>query len=272
MDSDPVFRVTPGAAASPVILHVPHASRRVSAEARGRLLLDDDALLAELDLMTDAFTDQIAAAAARAAVVALPWVFTNLFSRLVVDPERFPDEREEMRAVGMGAVYTRTSHGEPLRRPDPAHEAALLDRHYHPYARAMAGLVDERLAATGRAVVVDVHSYPRRALPYELHGSGPRPEVCLGTDAFHTPAALLSAARAAFAPVGMVDVNTPFAGCYVPLRHHGTQPAVAALMVELRRDVYLEEPGGSARVVRALAALVDAASAPPAPATRMRRR
>ena len=92
-----------------------------------------------------------------------------------------------MRRIGMGAVYTRTSHGRPLRHDDPEHTEELLATHYRPYAAAVADLVDERLAATGHAVILDVHSYPAEALPYELHGGGPRPVVCLGTDPAHTP-------------------------------------------------------------------------------------
>jgi N-formylglutamate amidohydrolase len=261
---DSVYRITPGAPQSPVILHVPHASRHLTAPARRNILLDDDALSVELDHMTDAHTDLIASRAAKA-VAPAPWMFTNLASRLVVDPERLPDEREEMVEVGMGAVYTRTSHGKQLREPDPAHAEELIATHFRPYAAAMTGLVDDRLAATGQAVIIDVHSYPSVALPYELHGDGPRPEVCLGTDPAHTPDWLLDAATRAFSPEASVALNTPFAGCYVPLKHYEQQLAVAALMVEIRRDTYLAEPGGAPhegidRIVDALARLVAAAA------------
>jgi N-formylglutamate deformylase len=263
---EPVFEVQPGAPGSPVILHVPHSSRRIPPHVRERILLDDRALAAELELLTDQHTDRLAARAAT--VVAhssdgpRPWLFRNRFSRLVVDPERFPDEREEMATVGMGAVYTRTAHGGRLREDDPAHAADLLASYYRPYAAGMTALVDERLAATGRAVVLDVHSYPELALPYELHGTAPRPEVCLGTDAAHTPADLIDAARVAFAACGSVGLDTPFAGCYVPLKHYGGNAAVTAVMIELRRDVY-RSGSGFAAVVRALAALVEAADAMP---------
>ncbi|MFC7244324.1 N-formylglutamate amidohydrolase [Catellatospora aurea] len=259
--SVPVFQVGQGDASSPVILHVPHASRQISGPARASIALDDTALLTELDRMTDAHTDVIAARAAEAARVR-PWMFVNEWSRLVVDPERFPDEREEMAAVGMGAVYTHTSHGQRLRPDDPAFAQRLLDAHFHPYAQGMTDLVDERLAATGRAIVVDVHSYPALALPYELHGDGPRPQICLGTDLAHTPPWLRDAAAEAFAGYE-VGFDTPFAGCYVPLKHYGIDDRVSALMVEIRRDTYQSEPGGDPqpgldRLAASLATLVDA--------------
>ncbi|MFI9168984.1 N-formylglutamate amidohydrolase [Streptomyces lincolnensis] len=254
----PSFELLPGADDSPVILHVPHSSREVPPEVRAGIVLDDGALERELDHIVDAHTAEIAGGAAASAGIA-PWRFVNRLSRLVVDPERFPDEREEMLAVGMGAVYTRTTHREALR---PAGFAAgpLIERYFRPYAQAMTEAVAGRLAATGRAVIIDVHSYPTRALPYELHGDGPRPPVCLGTDAFHTPPRLLAAAREAFGDVG---VDSPFSGTYVPLEFYGRDPRVSALMVEIRRDTYMAEPGGPAgpglgRLTRALAALVDA--------------
>ncbi|MEV0809330.1 N-formylglutamate amidohydrolase [Micromonospora sp. NPDC050200] len=265
MSDDGVYRVLAGAASSAVVLHVPHGSRALTAAARRSIVLDDDALAAELDQMTDAHTGLLAARAADAAC-RTPWVLENRYSRLVVDPERFPDEREEMGAVGMAAVYTRTAHGQRLRHDDRARDEALLAQHYRPYAAAMADLVDARLVATGRAVIIDLHSYPSRPLPYELHGDGPRPAICLGTDSFHTPPELVNAARDAFAGFGDIDLDTPFAGCYVPLKHYRQQPAVTALMVEIRRDTYMIEPGGPPtdgidRLATALATLVQAVSA-----------
>ncbi|MEO3924273.1 N-formylglutamate amidohydrolase [Micromonosporaceae bacterium B7E4] len=258
------FRVVPGAADSDVVLHVPHAGRLVPPDVRAGLLLDDAALTTELARMTDAHTDLIATRAATS-TRRTPWTFVNLLSRLVVDPERFPDERESMRAVGMAAVYTRTSDGFPLRADDPVAEEELLDRWYRPYARAITDLVEARLAVRGRVTVLDVHSYPSRRLPYEIGGTE-RPAICLGTDPGHTPDWLLAAGRAAFAGCGGTGVDTPFAGCYVPLRHYGRDRRVTALMVEIRRDGYLVEPGGPptgglATVAGALAALVDAVDA-----------
>ncbi|MER6690297.1 N-formylglutamate amidohydrolase [Streptomyces minutiscleroticus] len=258
------YALRAGAGDSPVILHVPHSSRSIPVDVRAGIELDDDELERELDHITDAHTEEIAARAGEAAS-RTPWRFVNRLSRLVVDPERFPDEREEMRAVGMGAVYTRTTHGGVLRR-DGFDDRPLLETCFHPYARAMTDAVADRLAATGRAVVIDVHSYPTARLPYELHGDGPRPPVCLGADRFHTPPDLLARAEEAFADFGGTQVNTPFAGTYVPLEYYEQDPRVTALMIEIRRDLYMSEPGGPAGpglggLARALATLVDAVSA-----------
>ncbi|MFF6782333.1 N-formylglutamate amidohydrolase [Streptomyces sp. NPDC012510] len=275
-DAPPSFRLLPGAPDSPVLLHVPHGSRVIPAAVRDGIVLDDAALERELDHITDAHTDRIAEMAAGRAATR-PWRFVNLLSRLVIDPERFPDEREEMLAVGMGAVYTRTTHGETLRPADrgglplggqpaegePLDGQSLVDRYFHPYAAAMTDAVTDRLLRTGRAVVLDVHSYPTESLPYELHGDGPRPPVCLGSDPFHTPADLLAAAEEEFAGFGGTEVNSPFGGAYVPLQYYGSDPRVTVLMIEIRRDVYMREPGGPAgpglkRPADALARLVDA--------------
>jgi N-formylglutamate amidohydrolase len=165
--------VTPGAAGSRVLLHVPHAGTLVPASARAHLLLDHAALAAEAAALTDHRTDVLALAAAERAAVR-PWVVVNPVSRFVVDVERFPDEREEMAAVGMGAVYTHGTRGQRIRPEDTAHAEALLAAYFRPWGATVAGLVD-----AGRSVLLDVHSYPRDPLPYERHAGGPRPQVCL---------------------------------------------------------------------------------------------
>lgn len=251
------FEVIPGDPASPVVLHVPHSSTAIPAAVRRGIVLTDAELAVELATITDAQTDLIAERAADRAAV-LPWVFVNRASRLVIDPERFPDEREELNAVGMGAVYERTTTGAVLRSPSPAQRAALLTGYFEPYAAGIAALVGERLAACGRVTIIDIHSYPRMRLPFELHGDGPRPEVCLGVDPFHTSPELEAAARAALAaaaPTGDVGVNSPFVGCYVPMEHYQLDRAVGSVMLEIRRDVVAEHLDA---LVAATAALIDA--------------
>jgi N-formylglutamate amidohydrolase len=83
----------------------------------------------------------------------------------------------------------------------------------------------------------------------------------------HTPSWLVAAAETAFAAIGSVAVNSPFAGTYVPLAYYGTDPRVLSVMIEIRRDGYMAEPGGAptpgaARVAGALADLVDAVMEP----------
>jgi N-formylglutamate deformylase len=237
--------VRPGDSVSPVLLHVPHAGTHVPPAVRERLLLDDASLAAEIAALTDHDTDVLALAAADRAAVR-PWVIVNPLSRFVVDVERFPDEREEMRAVGMGAIYTHGTRRQRIRTHDPAHAAELITRWFRPWGAAVYALV-----GSGREVLLDVHSYPREPLPYERHADGPRPEICVGTDPFHSPSWLVSAAQKAFTRFG-TGRDSPFAGAYVP---EGI--AAAAVMLEIRRDVHRARAD---ELAAALAQLVDVAT------------
>jgi predicted N-formylglutamate amidohydrolase len=233
------FEIIPGGATSLVVLHVPHSSTVIPHDVRAGILLTDEELAIELDAITDAQTDLIASGAAESARVR-PWIFVNRASRLVIDPERFPDDREELNEVGMGAVYERTTTGAVLRVPSPHEREALIGEYFTPYAEGIASLVRDRLAAAGKVTIIDVHSYPLVKNPYELHGDGPRPEVCIGADSFHTTSELAIAATSAMrkaAPSGEIGLNSPFAGCYVPLDHYGHNPTVQGVMLEIRRDV-----------------------------------
>src|SRR4051794_41161112 len=128
------FITIAGDRASPWILHVPHSSARIPGWIRGQIVLDDDALASELVAMTDAHTDLLARAIVERVSGRRPWSFVNRLSRLVVDPERFPDERELMNSVGMGAVYTRTSTGRRLRAENPSHHPELISTLFEPYS------------------------------------------------------------------------------------------------------------------------------------------
>jgi N-formylglutamate amidohydrolase len=233
-----------GQGSSPLVVHVPHSSTWLPDAERRGLLLDDAALEAELRSMTDWHTDRIALDALNAKGLSGK-VFVNNVSRLVVDPERFPDDTEPMETIGMGPVYRVASDLSPLRHPGPVERERLLDAYFFPYGRAFTGLVDQTLADFGEVVILDLHSFPSLPLPYEVDQAALRPGICVGTDAYHTSPDLIEAAFDVFTDMpGGVAENSPFSGTYVPLKHWRQTPTVRSMMIEVRRDLYQIEPGG----------------------------
>jgi N-formylglutamate amidohydrolase len=227
-----------------VVLHVPHDSTFVPDAVRDQFVLSDAELQLELLRMTDHLTHALfAGPPCAAAVVRAP------VSRLVVDVERFEDDASEpMAERGMGVVYTETSASKPLRRPLSVHEReALLRDWYRPHHARLEAAVSDALAAHGQCLVIDCHSFPSEALPYErAEPSARRPDVCIGTDGFHTHEWLAESFLAAFEGAGWrVARDTPFSGAIVPASRYRQDARVAAVMVELKRGLYLDEAAGS---------------------------
>ena len=250
-----------------VVVHVPHASLVVPHDVASTLLVTPEELEHELLVMTDRYTDELFGLPSdMATTIAFP------VSRLVVDPERFTDDAHEpMARKGMGVVYSRTSSGAPLRRPLSDDERGrLLARFYEPHHAALTAAVDDALAADGTCFLLDGHSFPERALPFESDQDPDRPDICIGTDESHTPAWLRDVAVRTFEELGWrVAVDRPFAGALVPMRFYKRDPRVRALMIEVRRDLYMDERSGARlprfdeireRITRALQTLVAASA------------
>lgn len=89
---------------------------------------------------------------------------------------------------------------------------------YDPYHEGLAALVGTRLAEFGEVLILDCHSFASRPLPSEPDQGADRPDICIDTDAFHTPASLTERLVAGFEAEGLtVAVDRPFAGTMVPL-------------------------------------------------------
>jgi N-formylglutamate amidohydrolase len=223
-----------------VVLHVPHDATFIPAEVRDQFVLSDEELRSEVIRMTDHLTESLFAAdAGEATVVRAP------VSRLVIDVERFADDAlEPMASRGMGAVYRVTSALAPLRRPLADNERlALMQSWYHPHHDRLERTVAAAIGRHGRCLVLDCHSFPSVRLPYEqANASTSRPDICIGTDAFHTGEALARAFVDAFEETGWtVTVNEPFSGAMVPANRYRSDRRVSAVMVEVNRQLYLNE-------------------------------
>lgn len=240
--SPPFAIIEPTTARGPIVAHVPHASTVIPPDIRAEILLDD-ALARELIRLTDWHTDELFAFMAD---LGAP-LFVNCLSRLVFDPERFVDDADEpMAAVGQGVVYTRTTDGEPLRAIDDAERTRRIEAYFDPYHAAFTALVADTLDRFGRCLIVDCHSFATEPLPSEPDQAPHRPDICIGTDAFHTPPELAEALHGAMASEGLrVRLDSPFAGSLVPLSYNGRDDRVRSVMIEVRRGLYCDETTGA---------------------------
>ena len=74
---------------SGLVLHIPHSSTHIPASMRPTLLLSDAELQQELLRITDAYTDELFQCEGAVTV-------RHPVSRLVLDPERFEEDSEEV--------------------------------------------------------------------------------------------------------------------------------------------------------------------------------
>lgn len=223
-----------------MIIHIPHASSEIPAEVREQFVVSDQALSAELLRSTDWYTDELFAAD-NDPTVQYP------ISRLVVDPERFEaDAEESMAKVGRGVVYHSCTDGAPLRRKLSASERhSLLETFYRPHHRALEEAAEQELARSGKAMIVDAHSFPDVPWPIEPSQEAVRPDFCLGSDPFHTPPEMVEEAIDLLRRSGFsVFHNQPYGGTFIPARYYRRNPRVYGLMVEVNRRLYMDEESG----------------------------
>jgi N-formylglutamate amidohydrolase len=95
-------------------------------------------------------------------------------------------------------------------------------------------------------LIIDCHSFPSVALPYELDQTGQRADFCVGTDSFHTPSFVRDAIVAAAKEEDYsIAVDTPFAGALVPLAFYRNDRRVWSVMIEVNRRLYMDEHSGA---------------------------
>ena len=225
-----------------VLFHVPHDSTFIPPSERSKLLPNEEELKSELLHMTDHWTFDLFTRG-----VPEERILRSPISRLIVDVERFEEgSLEIMASRGMGAVYERTSDGLQLRpRLTVAEREKLMNNWYFPHHHRLTEAVQRSLDSHGQALLIDAHSFPSQPLSCDWDLQPDRPDICIGTDEFHTPPQLADALVDAFGTTGWtVKLNSPFAGALVPIHHYKKKCNLAAVMIEVNRALYIDETTG----------------------------
>ena len=168
----------------PIVLHIPHASTIVPVDVLNQFLISREELENEIRLLTDHATDRIFTSAyPKATACVFP------VNRFVVDPERFADDSQEpMAETGMGVIYTHGTGQQPIRRAlTHSERQILLDKYYRPHHDELTCTVQRHLEERDKCLVLDCHSFPAEALPYEQYPNARRPDFCLGMHRLRRP-------------------------------------------------------------------------------------
>lgn len=230
--------------ANSLILNIPHSSTFIPLDdldnvfhiPHNSFISKDEMIKKELLVMTDWFTDELFDHGIGEPIVA------NV-SRLVCDTERFShDESEIMASRGMGFCYENGSEKQSIKEVSSTYKDEILWRYYAPHHIALTDAVQNALNKSGGCVILDCHSFSNKPLPYEDEQDNDRPDICIGTDDYHTPEHLFSKVEKFFRIRGFrVAVNYPYGGTIVPLRYYRKDKRVMSVMIEVNRALYLKK-------------------------------
>jgi N-formylglutamate amidohydrolase len=220
-----------------VILHIPHSSEIIP--SFDGYLVTEEELKKEMLKLTDRYTDDLFFSADDEPVVAG-------FSRIFCDPERFPDDENEIMAqFGMGVLYEKSDEGKVIRTVTPELREHIMTHYYWKHHEKLNNAVNSQLAQFGKALIVDCHSYPGIPLKRDLDQTPNRPDFNIGTDSFHTPEHLIAISADFFKKAGYsLGIDWPYKGSIVPMQHYQKNNAVQSIMLEINRVLYMNESTG----------------------------
>jgi N-formylglutamate amidohydrolase len=218
---------------APIILHIPHSSIHIPSHEG--YVVTQEQLQSELIKLTDWYTDDLFDVGGCERMV-VP------FSRIFCDVERFENDQEEpMSHFGMGAIYEKMDSGEQLRILSASQREKILEGYYRKHHEDFTRLVDAQLAAFGRCLIIDCHSFPNTPLKASFDKISHRPDYNIGTDVFHTPPKWVEISERHFKDLGhSVLIDKPYSGSIVPMKHYRKDKRVQSIMLEINRKLYLE--------------------------------
>ena len=218
-----------------LVLNIPHSSTYIPEDcfpkdSREYRILDDDHVN-----MVDWYTDELFDNGIGIPVIAP-------VSRMVCDTERFRDDSmEPMARIGMGICYETTSDLKHRITITAEHREHVIREYYDVHHKVLELAVDRASASRGYGFIMDCHSFSPVPLPYETDQNKDRPDICIGTDWFHSPGSIDMWARDFFRRRGYrVAVDRPYSGTMVPMKYYRKRQ-VFSLMVEVNRGLYLKD-------------------------------
>jgi len=213
-----------------LVFHIPHAS--VNIPTRHDYLISNEEINKEIVKLTDIGTDVIFDIGIDVKKVQFP------YNRIFCDVERLPDADEVMFDCGRGFFYTKTDDGRDLRTEAIKNAVQVV---YNAHHTELNNAVEEALDNQGVATIIDCHSFSDTPFETDLIKEHNRPDICLGTDDFHTPEWLTTKLKTYFEGLGYsVKINNPYGGTIVPLKYYKKNVNINSIMIEVNRKLFID--------------------------------
>lgn len=217
-----------------LIVHIPHSSTNFPHD--NEYLIDKDELQKEINRLTDHATDKIFKLKDNNNHIVVD------FNRLFCDVERLPDDEEPMYKYGRGFFYTKTDSGKPLREENEKVKKEIFDKYYTLHHNKLNSLTNKLLEDNGGVFILDCHSFSNIPFDSDLIKDEIRPDICIGSDSFHTPQNILNKTIEFFNAHGFtVQVNNPYEGTIIPIEHYKKNSNIKGMMIEINRKLYMSD-------------------------------
>lgn len=220
----------------PVIIHIPHDSIVIPNELIDgcEFALHPADFDAAVKKMADVGAYAIGSRYRTDCNIGTPYMIKSNVSRMIVDMERFDDEREEMNKIWHGVIYTTSDNGitDIYANEIPEHIVNRRKKLYRMYSDTVAFLVGQLRKEYWHCLIIDLHSYDRKPAEYELHKNERRPKICVGTNR-KSDETVLTAKLDRYSDI--VGFNEPFSGSYIP-EIFIDDKYVTSVMIEMRKD------------------------------------
>jgi len=213
-----------------LIFHIPHSSSIIPDKTG---YVSDELIETEIEKLTDWYTDIIFDVDNTDKLIAD-------FSRVYCDVERFENDLfEPMAKFGRGFFYTHTDCGKLLRTETDNNKLSVL-KVYNKHHKKLTELTQTKLNEYGKAIIIDCHSFTDIPFNTDLDKTENRPDICIGTDNFHTPEHLKLFVANKFGELGYsVEINFPYVGTIVPIDYYNKNN-IQSIMIEINRKLYME--------------------------------
>ncbi len=210
-----------------ILIHVPHASLKVTKKFKKKLLLSTKEFNEENYFMCDYRIDKCT-----------PFISNKIifkYSRIMCDVERYRDEKlEEMNKYGMGYIYEYTSLKKKILDIDKNYRK-YIDKIYEKHHKKIYNKVTQILNKYNECILIDLHSYSDETVKRVFNKEN-NPDICLGVNNYYDKV-LLEKTISYFNKYGYsTKINYPYSGSLLP-NEYIDDKRIKSMMIEVNKRV-----------------------------------